>query len=147
MRKAMADTKSKTDGRNRSRVGRGQNYEVSDSRARDLIRKHGNDRNTLEREAKTLVDMANGPNLLHNPHTPDVFADAATGIFTFNGCMRVTFESVRSNYAQTPAALDRVVVTRLVMPVLAAEAMAQSILAQVKRLRAEKATEHNANLQ
>jgi hypothetical protein len=143
----MADNKSKTDGRDRSRVAGGQNYEVSRPQARELIRKHGNDRNTLEREANKLADMSNGPSLLHNPHTPDMFADAATGIFTFNGCMRVTFESVRSNYAHTPAALDRVVVGRVVMPVLAAEAMAQSILAQVKRLRAEKATEHNANLQ
>ena len=143
----MADNKSKTNGRDRSRVAGGQDYEVSGPQARDLIRKHGNDRDKLEREANKLADMSNGPSLLHNLHTPDMFADAATGIFTFNGCMRVTFESVRSNYALTPAALDRVVVGRLVMPVLAAEAMAQGILAQIKRLRADKATEYNANLQ
>ncbi len=143
----MADNKSKTNGRERSHVAGGQDHEVSSPQARDLIRKHGNNRNTLEREAKKLADMSNGPNLLHNPHMPDMFADAATGIFTFNGCMRVTFESVRSNYAHTPAALDRVVVGRLLMPVLAAEAMAKGILAQVERLRAEKATEHNATVQ
>jgi hypothetical protein len=137
----MADNKSKTNGRERSHVAGGQDYEVSGPQARDVIKKHGTDLDTLEREAKKLADMSNGPNLLYNPHMPDVFADAATGLFTFNGCMRVTFESVRSNYAHTPAAVDRVVVGRVVMPVLAAEAMAKSILAQVKRLRAEKATE------
>ena len=80
----MADNKSKTDGRDRSRAASGQDYEVSGPQARDLVRKHGNDRNTLERETKKLADMSNGPNLLHNPHIPDMFADAATGIFTFN---------------------------------------------------------------
>ena len=59
----MANDKSKTDNRDRERVAGGQDYEVqhlmqatkiSAEQARELIKKHGNDRDTLEREARTL---------------------------------------------------------------------------------------------
>lgn len=76
------------------------------------------------------------PKFVHNPHSPDVFADAATGVLVFNGCMRVTFESVRSDYSTDPADTDRVVVGRLVMPMNAAEAMARLILSQIERVKA-----------
>ena len=81
--------------------------------------------------------MNAGPNLVHNPHSADVFADSAVGFFTFNGCMRITFESVRSNYTATPPTLDNVVIGRLVMPVPAAKAMAESILSQIQQMQAE----------
>jgi hypothetical protein len=74
--------------------------------------------------------------IINNPHSPDVFADAAIGFFTFNGNMRITFESARSNYAVSPIEVDRVVIGRLVMPVDAAEAMAKAILDQLARMRA-----------
>lgn len=57
----MADDKSKTDNRDRSKVAGGEDYEVqylaekmdiSVNQARELIRQHGNDRVTLAREAK-----------------------------------------------------------------------------------------------
>lgn len=59
----MADDKSKTDKRDRDRVAGEQGYEVeylaekagiSRSQALGLIQKHGNDRETLLREAKKL---------------------------------------------------------------------------------------------
>lgn len=59
----MADDKTKTGGQDRTRVAGGQDYEVqylmqktkvSAEQARDLIKRHGNDRETLEREAKKL---------------------------------------------------------------------------------------------
>ncbi|MDW6020646.1 DUF3606 domain-containing protein [Mesorhizobium sp. BAC0120] len=59
----MADDKSKQDKRDRDRVAGDEDYEVryfansngiSVDQARELIRKHGNDRKTLEREAKSL---------------------------------------------------------------------------------------------
>ncbi|MFK0687977.1 hypothetical protein ACFX5Q_07200 [Mesorhizobium sp. IMUNJ 23033] len=84
---------------------------------------------------------------LHNPHSPDVFADAATGFFTFNGNMRITFESIRSDYSQSPIEVDRVVIGRLVMPIGAAEEMAKSILSQIERSKAEPAAEPNATMQ
>ena len=60
----MADDKSKTDNRDRSKVAGNEDYEVqylaekmdiSVNQARELIRQHGNDRATLEREAKKLA--------------------------------------------------------------------------------------------
>ncbi|TRC98349.1 DUF3606 domain-containing protein [Mesorhizobium sp. WSM4303] len=59
----MADDKSKTDNRDRSQVSGDQEYEVgyfaskfglSIPEVRALIAKHGNDRDTLEAEAKRL---------------------------------------------------------------------------------------------
>jgi uncharacterized protein YpmB len=58
----MADDKSKQDGRDRSRVAGDEDYEVqsfgkkngiSPDQARDVIAKHGNDRETLTAEAES----------------------------------------------------------------------------------------------
>ncbi|UCI33820.1 DUF3606 domain-containing protein [Mesorhizobium sp. B4-1-4] len=60
----MADDKTKRDFRDRDRVSGSEDYEVAYfarkfqltmPEARDLIKKHGNDRETLEREAKALA--------------------------------------------------------------------------------------------
>lgn len=60
----MADNKNVQDGRDRSRVAGGEAYEVeyfaqkagiTMAQARELIDKHGNDRETLEREASKLA--------------------------------------------------------------------------------------------
>ncbi len=60
----MADDKSKTGKQDRMRVAGGQDYEVqylseqtgiTAEQARDLIKRFGNDRETLEREAKKLA--------------------------------------------------------------------------------------------
>ncbi|TGS47521.1 MULTISPECIES: DUF3606 domain-containing protein [unclassified Mesorhizobium] len=59
----MADDKSKKDFRERDRVSSSEDYEVeyfaqktgiTPQQVRQLIEKHGNDRATLEREAKNL---------------------------------------------------------------------------------------------
>ncbi|RWB91166.1 MAG: DUF3606 domain-containing protein [Mesorhizobium sp.] len=59
----MADDKSKTDSRDRDRVAGDEEYEVgyfaskfglSIPQVRELIAKYGNDRETLEAEAKRL---------------------------------------------------------------------------------------------
>jgi hypothetical protein len=59
----MADDKRKTGQQDRIRVASGQEYEVHDfaekfgltnGEARDLIERFGNDRETLEREARKL---------------------------------------------------------------------------------------------
>ena len=60
----MADDKTKMDARDRSQVAADERYEVeyltektgvSRTQALELIRKHGNDRETLLREARKLV--------------------------------------------------------------------------------------------
>jgi hypothetical protein len=59
----MTDDKSKTDNRDRSQISADEEYEVgylaskfglSIPDVRQLIAKHGNDRDTLEREAKAI---------------------------------------------------------------------------------------------
>lgn len=59
----MADDPNKQDGRDRSKVAGGQDYEVqyfaktngvTPDQARELIETYGNDRATLEREAKKM---------------------------------------------------------------------------------------------
>lgn len=59
----MDDNKSRSDGRDRSRVAAGEDYEVeylakkagiSTGAARQLIKTHGDHRATLEREARKL---------------------------------------------------------------------------------------------
>jgi len=59
----MADDRTKTDMRDRSRVARGEDYEVqhlaeqtglSPDQARVLIRRYGNDREKLMEEAKNF---------------------------------------------------------------------------------------------
>ncbi|MER9702174.1 DUF3606 domain-containing protein [Mesorhizobium sp. M0146] len=59
----MADDKSKRDFRDRDRVSADEDYEVeyfakkagiTPQQVRELIAKHGNQRETLEREAKAL---------------------------------------------------------------------------------------------
>ncbi len=59
----MADDKSKQDGRDRSKVAGDEDYEVqyfaqqngiTPEQVRELITQHGNDRATLEFEAKKL---------------------------------------------------------------------------------------------
>jgi hypothetical protein len=60
----MADDKSKQDIRDRSRVASDEDYEIryfadeagiSADQARELIARHGNDRETLMREARKLA--------------------------------------------------------------------------------------------
>lgn len=62
-------------------------------------------------------------NFVDNPHAPDLFADACTGIFFFNGNIRLTFESARVNHVTSPGPLNRVVIGRLVVPLQAAEGL------------------------
>jgi len=85
--------------------------------------------------------------LIHNPYSQDLYADAAVGFFTYNGNMRITLESVRSDYTQEPISTDRVVVGRLVMPISAAEVLARGILDQIERLKSESDTQPPTTVQ
>ena len=60
----MPDDKSKTDNRDRMRVAGGEDYEVdylvekagiTRNQARDLIKRYGNDRETLMKHARNLT--------------------------------------------------------------------------------------------
>ena len=77
------------------------------------------------------------PTFVDDPHAPDVFVDAVTGFFVLNGNMRITLEAARVNHADCPGPISRVVVGRLVLPLAAAEALAQDILAFIAEQRGE----------
>lgn len=59
---------------------------------------------------------------------PDIFSDASAGLLIANGVMRITFEAIRANHMQTPAGLERLVVSRVIMPIEKAAALAKDIL-------------------
>ncbi len=77
----MPDDKTKMDQRDRSRVAEGEDYEVrhfaerhgiSMDKTRELIQKHGNDREKLDREASRLGVLSDGNGLLTEvTRTPD----------------------------------------------------------------------------
>ena len=80
--------------------------------------------------------MANDPGPMvprvDNPHAPEWFADDASGVVFHNGNLRITFEALRANHAVAPAAITRHVVGTIVMPIVAAEAMARLLLAAIE---------------
>lgn len=88
-----------------------------------------------------------GPALRHNPHSPEVFADGFTGVFSFNGCMRVTFEALRSDYTNPNDSIERVVIGRLVMPIGAAEELAKQILASIENMKNEAELTQSSSIQ
>jgi hypothetical protein len=75
---------------------------------------------------------------LHNPHSPDFFADAGTGFFNFNGNIRITLESLRVDHVTTPGPVTRVVIGRLVMPLAAAEVLARGLLDFIEQQRTQQ---------
>jgi voltage-gated potassium channel Kch len=88
-----------------------------------------------------MTDITQAPSaqlgFLDNPHAPDVFADAATGWFHFNGNVRITFETVRVNHVSSPGPAARVVIGRLVMSLQSAESMARGLLEFIEAQRSQ----------
>ncbi len=77
------------------------------------------------------------PIFMDDPHAPDLFADGATGFFVLNGNMRITLEAARVSHDACPGPINRVVIGRLVLPLSAAEALAEDILAFIERQRSQ----------
>ena len=73
-------------------------------------------------------------NFVDNPHAPDLFADDATGIAFINGAVRLTFESARVNHVTTPGPVNRVVIGRLVLPLIAAERLRDLLIDYLGRI-------------
>src|SRR5258707_12646480 len=89
-----------------------------------------------------MTDIAAGTaptvSFLHNPHSPDVFADAAAGFVNLNGNIRITLESLRVDHIAVPGPMARVVIGRLVMPLPAAEALARGLLDFIEQQRTQQ---------
>jgi len=73
--------------------------------------------------------------LVNEASAPEIFCEGAAGALWHNGNMRLTLESLRANHNVQPAALQRVVVGTLVMPMAAAETLARMILDAAQRSR------------
>src|SRR5262245_15907417 len=56
----------------------------------------------------TNIPAAPGVTFVDNPHAPDIFVDAATGWFSKDGLMRITFESHRASHISSPGPINRV---------------------------------------
>jgi hypothetical protein len=81
-----------------------------------------------------MTEGTHPPKLLHDPHSPDVFADAASGIFIFAGIVRITFEVLRADHTGMNLP-ERVVIGRLAMPWGAAEAVAKDIIVNIEKAK------------
>lgn len=93
-------------------------------------------------------DKSNEAAFIDNAQAPEVFADAATGFFHFNGNIRTTFESVRVDHSTSPGPVHRVVIGRLTMPAAAAEAFARGLLDFIENQRAANSVpQANATIQ
>jgi hypothetical protein len=70
--------------------------------------------------------MAKTPtlNFVDNPDAPEIFSSGATGFFVANGNITITFESARADHSQSPGPVYRTVVSRIVLPVAAAQGLA-----------------------
>ena len=61
------------------------------------------------------------PRVIDNPVAPDLFADSAIGFSLRNGVVSITLSSQRVDHTEAPAAINNVVIARLVMPVFGAQ--------------------------
>jgi hypothetical protein len=60
---------------------------------------------------------------MDNPLAPEVFATAATGFLVNAGNVHITFEAMRVNHVTSPGPVNRVVIGRVVMPLIAAQGL------------------------
>ncbi|MGU3392338.1 hypothetical protein [Sphingomonas sp. M1A8_2b] len=63
------------------------------------------------------------PALIDNPFAPEVFATGLAGFANLNGVIVVTLESARCDHALQPPSLERVVVGRIALTSVAAQAL------------------------
>jgi hypothetical protein len=80
---------------------------------------------------------ADGLPFLDNPQAPDIFADSSSGLFFFNGNIRITFEALRVNDVESPGPVSRVVIGRLVIPISSAESLANALLRFIEQQKAQ----------
>jgi hypothetical protein len=87
-----------------------------------------------------MAKTSPGPKVrfVDNPEAPEIFADAAKGVFLLNGNVHLTFTSRRSDYSNDqPGALYETVTCRIIMPLAAAEVMAAELANYVQKMKAE----------
>jgi hypothetical protein len=88
----------------------------------------------LSREL-AMTKKSDVPTLIDNPHAPDVFADEATGLFLAGNNVRITFSSYRVDHSAIPGPVNRVVIGRLVLPLVAAEVLHRTLADFLERMK------------
>ncbi len=61
---------------------------------------------------------------IENLHAPEVFATDACGFLVNGGNIHITFATARCSHENTPGPVSRVVIGRLVMPIVGAQNLA-----------------------
>ena len=60
---------------------------------------------------------------VNNPYAPDIFAAGASGYAFIGSNVVITFETFRMDHSSNPGAVERVVLGRLIMPIVGAQQM------------------------
>jgi hypothetical protein len=61
------------------------------------------------------------PLFVDDPKAPEFFATGLSGFLVNEGNIHLTFEAVRVNHVTSPGPVNRVVVVRLILPILATQ--------------------------
>lgn len=74
--------------------------------------------------------------LFDNPLAPELFVFVLSGAAFFGGNIHLTFESPKMNHAASPPSVNRVVVGRLVIPLVGAEGLRDFLADYLPKVRA-----------
>lgn len=80
-----------------------------------------------------MTDEAPPVTFIDNPHAPEVFASAFSGLCAVRGNVAITLESLRVDHATSPGPVNRVVIARVIMPPDAAHELAVALFDYLKR--------------
>lgn len=69
---------------------------------------------------------------IDDPLAPEFFADVASGFFSHNDNISITFDAARYDHSN-PGAVNRVVMARIVLPVRGAQALALGLFEFLKK--------------
>jgi hypothetical protein len=82
--------------------------------------------------------------ILANLDAPDIFAESAYGAFITNGNVHITLVARRSDHGNSSGNLVDVVIGRLIMPLAAAEKMAQFVGDCLEAIKSQASVATNA---
>jgi hypothetical protein len=77
--------------------------------------------------------VAPGPRRIDKPQSPEFFATSCCGFSIGQGHVTLTFESARCNHFDPKCGMNRVVVSRIVLPIQAAQALVIELNTSLQR--------------
>jgi hypothetical protein len=78
-----------------------------------------------------MAEPLRPPVFVDDPKAPEFFATGMSGCWVNEGNIHLTFEAVRVNHVTTPGPVNRVVVVRLILPILATQRLVVALRAMV----------------